>query len=361
MYNPKIRPLREDLAQKIALTDWEEISRMLVGWDIYVDVEGNVGFYEGNSSPFALTNYEEMYGNDLNEALVMQMGDAKVIGINVNIGVDAGPARNLAARHAKRVLEESGLEVITANEATTRFDLSTGKFYFDNGKRQDIDILLNRCPGAQRNIRKQVPRRHWARAPAISPAAHTLILSNKERTRRALERFGLDLPVAYVAENDSQRREAMAKVMEHIRAKHPGYEAPFIFIKPIAGTGARGTRVFKDDKSVPSKPIQYPCLVGERISAAGIVEADGTHIVDTRMFYCGGHASKAVVRVAPLSLEDADHGNWFSKQAYVTNLCQGGHPVTMESSAENVLNQYALAATIALDEAAKLYARRQFE
>jgi hypothetical protein len=329
---------------------------MLIGFDVYVDVEGNVGFYEGNSIPFAVGDYRGMFGSDLEKAIVSQLSGNKVVGINIDFSIEGG-SPNYNGQVARDICESNGFKVVMADESTTEWDSKQKRLYFntDDG-RKDFDILFNRKPGAQKNLRERVPKQYWLSAPVISPIAHTMVLANKYRTGRAFKKFGIETPLAYVVKNDEERRIATKKIMRHISENHSSYIAPYILIKPISGTGARGISLLRDEKSEPQYDLRYPCLVTERITSAGIIESDGTHMVDTRMFYCGGHASHGIGRVAPNSIENAQEGEVeFRKDSYVTNLCQGGHAVRLETNVEKILNQYVLAAALAINEGTNEY------
>jgi hypothetical protein len=360
MYNPKVNPLSEELAAKVAGVDWSKIAPALIGFDIYVDIDGYVGFYEGNSCPFATGDYRSSYGSDLDEAIARELERCgNVVGINIDPNEPNKGSRGWNAGVARSIAKNAGLEVVMLNEKKTRWDGGPGKFYFEDGGRRYVDVLFNRCPGAQTNLRKRVPQRLWDTAPVISPIAHTLILANKDRTRRALKRWGLDMPLAFVATNAQERQAAMEEIMWHIREQHPNYEPPYILIKPVAGTGARKIRVFEDETSRPSRPIQYPCLVGERITAS----PNNGHMADTRMFYAGGHATHGIVRTAAIATADArvQTGKGFKVNAFVTNLCRGGHAGKWNPEAEKLVQQYALAAALAIDEAAGMYTKGEFE
>jgi len=355
-YSPDVNPLDSKLVERIESADWDKIMPMLIGFDVYVDVEGNVGFYEGNSSPFALGDYVGMFGNDLEKAIARQLKGGKV-GINIDLDTEEHGARSYNARVAREICDNNGISYVMASEETTKWDAKKKKLYFKKGgKKKKFDILFNRCPSAHARLRKIVPRENWIDAPIMTPIAPTLVLANKDRTRRVLTEAGLDMPVAYVARNSKERRQAMEKVMAHIEEEHPNYEPPYILIKPVSGTGARRIRVFRDANSTPSSPIKYPCLVGERITAQGIKEPDGTHVVDTRMFYCGAHASHGMAGMAPQPIEGSTiyGGKGFKSGAYVTNPCRKGVSISLwEPEAEKLVQQHVLAAALAIDEGSR--------
>jgi hypothetical protein len=344
MYNPKPKPLEGKIKEVIDETDFEKSQPMLIGWDVYVDIDGNVGFYEGNSCPFALGDYESMFGNDLSKNLAKSMKNRGIIGINIDLET-AGGARAYNGGVAKSICERYGLEYLMGHSDNLRWSSKDKKFYFETeGGRKEFDLLFNRYPPFCRESFNLVPKTDWKHAPVISPIPIMKILANKITTTRALESMGLDFPFCMRVENKKQYLEAAERVMQHIRDNHPNYEPPFILSKPVAGTGANGIRVFKELKKIDLSKIIFPCMVCERISVYPLEESDGNHMIDTRMFYVGqGHASHGIGRVAPMSINGR-----FTKESYITNLCKGGHTSQIIPEAEKILQQYVLAATIAV-------------
>lgn len=347
MYCPKVNPLNEKLKKKIRNTDFEKFKPMLIGWDIYVDVEGNPGFYEGNSCPFALGDYESMFGDSLSKSLAQSLKKKGIIGINVDFSTaDGAVAYN--GKVAQRICERYGLEYIMGDSENLKWNQRTKKFYFEEeGERKRFDFLFNRYPPFCRKSAKLIPKTYWKQAPILSPIPIMKILANKMTTSMALGRLGIETPFALRVENASEYREAAEKIMAHIKNNHPNYQAPFILSKPVAGTGANGVKIFRDVKSINFDKIKFPCMVCERVSVSPAMESDGAHMIDARMFYAGnGHVSHAIGRVAPLPIRDKG----IQKESYVTNLCKGGHATSFNLEIEKMLQEYVLAATIAVNK-----------
>ncbi|GEM_PF-6998743 len=358
MYKAKAKPIDEKLSERIKSTNWSQMPLALIGFDVYVDVNGDVGFYEGNSVPFALGDYNSMYGGDLNEAIVSGLKGKGLIGINISPDTELRSARNYNGSFAAMLCHRNGIDYVAGRPSTLKWDKKKKQFYFDDeGTKKRFDFLFNRCPGSVRRLMKIVPQKDWLTAPVASPIVYSAILSDKFETSSALRELGLDSPLSYIVNNPDERVRAMKKVAKHIRENHPDYVEPFIFIKPVNGTGARGARVLRDEKSKPSRVFDYPCLVTERITTFPLNNYGSNHMVDARMFYFNGHASHSIGRVAPLSVENAgiNDGKAFSKRAFVTNLCQGGSTTRFDPTLENTLREYVLAAALAIDDASKKY------
>jgi hypothetical protein len=348
MYDPKLNPLNVELKKKIKAADWDKVTPMLIGFDVYVDVDGNVGFYEGNSIPFALGDYRGMFGGDLEEAIVKILKKVGKVGINVDLETEEAGCVSYNGGVARDICRRNNIPFVMGSAESNMWDDKKKKFYFDRPTgREYFDFLFNRRPGAQRILRERVQVEDWGKAHILSPMAHTLLLANKDETSRALIEFGLESPLAFVVNNYSEAKAAAQNVMQHIKQNHPNYQAPFILVKPRGGTGARGVRVFLDENSLPSG-LKYPCLVGERIT----VQPYQGHAIDTRMFYCNGFASHGIGRAAPNSISSAK-GNEFDASAIITNLCQGGSATRLSPGVEKIYGEYVLAAALAIDKGAK--------
>jgi hypothetical protein len=325
-------------------------SPMFIGWDVYCDIDGRVGFYEGNSCPMALPVYSEIFGGDLNLALVDSLRDKGVIGLNANLETETSSLVRQEAGFVMDVFKKFDLPYVTSEFNNVAWDGE--KLFFNDYTRKDFSILFNRVPWGGKFIRRQVPDTNWIEAKVLNPIVESLIISNKLRTSRALNEAGIETPLSFRAENEFQYRQAARSIMEHIEEEHPNYKSPFILSKPISGTGQNGILIFNDD-NIDFSRIVYPCMVSERITSWPYENIRGTFAADIRMFSLGDYASHGVGKIPYDPIFDS---SWkINNRSYVTK----SYTLELDSEAEQIIRKYVLAASVAIANFRNIYMRER--
>jgi hypothetical protein len=348
IYAPKPKPLNSRIEKLIGKANKEGHQSMFVGWDVYVDIDGNVGFYEGNSCPFGLPAYQDLFGEDLNQQIARLFIDKGIIGVNADLRTETSNLIQQEVGLITNLFESNNIPFVCSNYANLAFNKS-GLCFNEYGKRKDFNVLFNRVPWGGRIIRTLVPRMKRTQVQIVNPINEAGIISNKLKTKKALERMGLESPFSLRVKNLREYFKAAERVMQHIRDNHPNYEPPFILSKPVAGTGQKGILVSYDDREFPNPDLKFPCMVCERITTWPYSENGRDFAADIRIFTIDDYVSNGIGKIARQPL-GSPNGKNQNRVPYVTKR----YILKLEENATSCLQDYLLAASIAIHQYAKI-------
>lgn len=312
----------------------------LCGLDWIIDKNGVPFLLEGNGNFFVAgadseidskikdDYYYHLYDDGARKAFLETVKDYDRIGINII------PEDWLNDSFRKSRAEEAWFFQNLFESAGKKVTLFRDDDFFNTDIETRIDVLFNRVPGIPRSYQE-----YDFKIPVISPVKATKFLVDKYDTLKALEGY-VPTPLTYKVNNEEELREAIKNVERHVEENRPGYDKPYIVLKPLDDTGSRGL-IFLDDSSSKMPELTYPYLVEERIVPQKL---DG-HIVDIRSYFIDGWTGNGIARSAPSVVGESTD----PYKTLVTGLSQNGIPYGVSEEANKTLRQLSYNAAVALD------------